>query len=247
MGCLNSVDGLSAWPSTCQTTARYATSRNSAEQSEPHYENILLEELLDIHKYSTKLVLINRNLNDQDMKILATYIKINQFLNQLDLTSNEITCTGVVYLMEAILNFNSTLTEISFSNNQLGDIGVKILALYLKRYNNLSYIDLSSNNVTDVGLYKIANMLTKNRTLIKLNLNGNQIRDPGIEKLTYEIEKNTTLKQLYLQSNRITDRSIPFIIKLIQIHILKLSGINGNLITQDDIQKIKNSFTINKQ
>ncbi|CAF1583971.1 unnamed protein product [Didymodactylos carnosus] len=132
MGCLNSVDGLSAWPSTCQTTARYATSRNSAEQSEPHYENILLEELLDIHKYSTKLVLINRNLNDQDMKILATYIKINQFLNQLDLTSNEITCTGVVYLMEAILNFNSTLTEISFSNNQLGDIGVKILALYLK-------------------------------------------------------------------------------------------------------------------
>eukprot|EP00463_Aulacantha_scolymantha_P006837 TRINITY_DN984_c0_g1_i1.p1 TRINITY_DN984_c0_g1~~TRINITY_DN984_c0_g1_i1.p1 ORF type:complete len:387 (-),score=61.79 TRINITY_DN984_c0_g1_i1:488-1648(-) len=133
----------------------------------------------------TKLELMNKNLGDAEVSVLANCLKTNTTVTSLDLRKNEdVTTKSAVELRNALKDNNTTLKTfgtICFSNlegtlnlkdKELRDLELIVLSHFIKDKTKLKDLDLSLNHFTDVGASFLADGLEGNTTLTKLTLNG---------------------------------------------------------------------------
>ncbi|CAF3528138.1 unnamed protein product [Rotaria socialis] len=96
------------------------------------YTNPQLTQLIKSNINSTGVNFAGKNLNDQDMKIVANeLLQVNKTLTRLDLYTNQIGDSGAQYLGEA-LKTNKSVTLLQLQTNQIGDSGAQYLADALK-------------------------------------------------------------------------------------------------------------------
>ncbi|XP_078515289.1 NACHT, LRR and PYD domains-containing protein 12-like [Lissotriton helveticus] len=144
---------------------------------------------------------------------LASVLKINTSLTELDLSSNrELRDAGVKKLCEglkhpncklqtlrlvlcsltgscckdlaSVLETNSSLTELDLNHNRLGDTGVKKLYEGLKHPNcKLQTLRLALCSIKGSCCKDLASVLETNSSLTNLNLASNELRDAGVKKL----------------------------------------------------------------
>ncbi|KAL9965540.1 hypothetical protein ACROYT_G029354 [Oculina patagonica] len=139
-----------------------------------------------------------------DALIVAEALKWNSSLTELNLSVNNIGYQGANGLAEA-LKKNTSLTELNLSGNNIGDAGANGLAEALQKNTSLTELNLSVNNIGYQGANGLAEALKKNTSLTELNLSGNDIGDAGATGLAEALQNNTSLTELNLSDNNIGD------------------------------------------
>ena len=152
-----------------------------------------------------------------DVVLLAEALKVNSTLTELYFDGNEIGDQGATGLAEA-LKVNSTLTRLDLKNNGFWAQGVTGLAEALKVNSTLTELNLKYNGIGDHGATGLAEALKVNSTLIELNLQYNDIGDHGATGLAEALKLNSTLTELNLQNNGIGDHGATGLVEALKMN-----------------------------
>uniref|UniRef100_A0A672QYG5 NACHT domain-containing protein n=1 Tax=Sinocyclocheilus grahami TaxID=75366 RepID=A0A672QYG5_SINGR len=140
----------------------------------------------------------NNNLQDSGVKLLCTGLEnIKCELEILSLRKcglTEESCSALA----TVLRSNSSLKELDMSNNNLQDSGVKKLQNGLEDTNcALQKLSLRKCGLTEESCSALATVLRSNSSLKELDLSNNNLQDSGVKKLQNGLENtNCTLQKL---------------------------------------------------
>ena len=183
-----------------------------------------------------RLVLVNCQLDDSDLKTMQRYLLMsNNRLLKLDLSSNQIGKEGGDILGK-VLKRNRFIEKLNLSWNQIrGSRGCSIMQGLMEN-NNLLYFDISFNGLGDEGASRVGVMLEMNTTLVALNLRDNRITNEGAKSIAYGLAENKTLNSLMLSGNLITSAGMSFILAaVIKSESVKLRELHMKQISPDQL------------
>ncbi|XP_042341181.1 NACHT, LRR and PYD domains-containing protein 14-like isoform X2 [Plectropomus leopardus] len=129
-------------------------------------------------------------------------------LESLDLNDCRLTAKCCRSLTSA-LSRSSALRELDLSNNDLADLGVKLLSDWLRKPQcELKILRLVCCNFEEIGCAALAFSLKSNPVHLRvLDLEGNKIGDVGVDKLSEFLEKpHCQLETLNLKNCRLTTK-----------------------------------------
>lgn len=106
------------------------------------------------------------------------------------------------------LSSNTTLILLDLSDNQFGDVEIKLLSKALKQNKFLKKIKINNIGLDDLNASILCEALKENSTLKSLSLSTNKVTNLGAETLAEALKLNTTLKSLDISSNQITDDGV---------------------------------------
>ena len=141
-------------------------------------------------------------IDDAAAAVLAAVLEANTTLTNLNLFNNNLGPAGAESLATA-LETNKTLTNLYLAGNNLGPAGAESFATVLKKNITLTHLNLSSNNLGPAGAESPARALERNKTLTNLYLADNSIGPAGAESLAIALKINTTLTNLNLSRNNL--------------------------------------------
>jgi len=213
-----------------------------------------LKTFIQQYPKQSKIDLVDFKLTDRDIDQIIDQILNEKQCLQLFLSRNQLTSIGTKRIAQA-LDLNQTLECLSLSYNQIGDQGVKILTNILARNTSkLKTLSLHSTGITDESVKSLAAMLKTNTNLLWLHLGQNKITDTGLVLLTDVLtHENETLKVLALSENKsITDVSVDIILQLLtknqKLETIWLTdcniSIDGKAKLREFISKLHNRFLL---
>ena len=141
-------------------------------------------------------------IDDTAATVIAAVVEANTTLTNLNLSINNLGPTSAESLAPA-LKTNTTLIKLNLSINNLGPAGAESLATVLKTNKTLTKLNLSINNLGPGGAKSLATTLTTNTTLTDLDLGANNLGPAGAKSLAKALQSNTTLTILYLSRNNL--------------------------------------------
>jgi Ran GTPase-activating protein (RanGAP) involved in mRNA processing and transport len=146
------------------------------------------------------LCLENNNLGDTDMALLSQSLAQNKNvpLRTLKLSFNQISCTGVECLMNAVWG-SPTLRDLALDNNKIQDRGAQLCAVVLTSI-ALERLDLSFNRVTTTGLKALMKNVSENNSVQCLHLSGIPIDLNGSKAVSFALAYNNSLRSMYLDN-----------------------------------------------
>uniref|UniRef100_A0A672L8Q2 Si:ch211-213a13.2 n=1 Tax=Sinocyclocheilus grahami TaxID=75366 RepID=A0A672L8Q2_SINGR len=163
-----------------------------------------------VHHFSLR----DCGLTEESCSALATVLRSNSSLKDLDMSNNNLQDSGVKKLQNGLENTNCTLEklrlnkcnltdkscsalaavlgsdtnlkELNMNNNNLQDSGVKLLCSGLKSVKcELEILRLNNNSITEEGCAALNSAFNLNPSnLIELDLSGNKLGNSGIEKIS---------------------------------------------------------------
>ena len=163
-------------------------------------------------------------------------------LIKLDLSYNDVKCSGCVILYEALAK-STTLKELRLEKNDIGEGGAIALGNALGVNESLETLVLKGNDIHSVGSSAIGSALKSNVTLRTLDLSSCSIDNIGGGVLGRGIAENDSLEHLYLDKNSLgrnsdfdCDYLDPrgfFTIGLSSCESLKTLSLSGNCLAAD--------------
>ena len=144
------------------------------------------------------------------------------------------------------LTVNTTLTDLSLSNCQVGDSDSGSLSRAIKVNIALTHLDLSDNNIGASGAGFLSDAIKVNNVLTYLNLNGNKIGNCGAGFLADAIKVNTSLTNLKLCMNNIGNSGAGFLSDAIKVNtVLTDLDLMGNRIGDSGAGFFSDAFKVN--
>ena len=175
--------------------------------------------ICNIVKQSTALCELNFTqssigLHNLSVKVISECL-ISIPIQILKIPGSYIDNEGMEIIIASIKN-GAILQKLDFSDNEIGDDGVKALSDYLQSKScKLQTLNLSCNKFTSTGASFIANALKLNVTLQELDISNNDISDVGIEVVSNclksitqqrnQFQNTRGLKKLYISHIKISD------------------------------------------
>uniref|UniRef100_A0A673HRW7 Uncharacterized protein n=1 Tax=Sinocyclocheilus rhinocerous TaxID=307959 RepID=A0A673HRW7_9TELE len=143
------------------------------------------------------LKLCDCGLTDESCSALATVLRSNSSLKELDLSNNNLLDSGVKKLQNGLENTNCTLENLS-----------KLHRPYLSDHFKLLFSRLSNCGISEEGYKALASALRSNPShLIELDLTGNDPGQSGVKELNDLLQDpNCQLKTLSLWDCSITEK-----------------------------------------
>ena len=139
------------------------------------------------------------DLDDHAMELLSAALRINRSLHRLTLRGN--TDTGAQHLA-TMLMANTTFQELDLSSTEISDTGILHLSEALKHNNSLTGLNLSySKHITNTGAVTLSKMLLVNKSLERLDLYGTSVGEEGAAALMESLLHNQVLTRLTLPSD----------------------------------------------
>ncbi|XP_073793404.1 uncharacterized protein si:ch73-286h23.3 isoform X4 [Danio rerio] len=144
-----------------------------------------------------ELNMSNNNLQDSGVKLLCAGLKEKCDLELLRLSKCDLTEESCSALALVLRSDSSSLKDLDLSNNNLQDSGVKRLSDVLKE-SKLEKLGFSECSISEEGYKALASALRSNPShLIELDLRGNDPGQSGVKELTDLLQDpHCTLKTL---------------------------------------------------
>ncbi|XP_062393464.1 LOW QUALITY PROTEIN: NACHT, LRR and PYD domains-containing protein 12-like [Sardina pilchardus] len=204
------------------------------------------ERLLIVLKSCRKARLVGCDLKEDSCKILASALKSNSLLKELDLSSNPLRDSGVrllsvglkhtncklktlrlagcdlqkdscAVLASVLQSENSLLKELDLSSNPLEDSGVRFLSVGLEHTNcKLEAMRLANCNITHNSCEIVASVLQSTNSLIKLDLGLNDLGDSGVDLLSKGSSPLCNLQTLRLAACKLSEKSCGIVATVLQ-------------------------------
>ncbi|KAJ7972795.1 RAN GTPase-activating protein 2 [Quillaja saponaria] len=165
-------------------------------------------------------------------------------LKKLDLRDNMFGLEAGVALSKSISAF-ADLREVYLSYLNLEDGGAEALATALKESApSLEVLDMSGNDITAKGAASLAACISAKQFLTKLSLSENELKDEGAILICKALEQgHDQLSDIDLSTNLIRRAGARLLAQaVVQKPGLKLLNINGNFISDEGIDEVKNIF-----
>lgn len=178
------------------------TKVTSLDLASTNTRNIRGLDLIDLIKYNntiTSLDLSNNNFNEFDNNFnskLNNAIKVNNTISYLNLSFNK-----GIFIADAI-KFNSTITSLSISGSNIGDIRCKDLICAINSNVNcaLTSLNICENKLNISGI-DIANLININTKLTILNISSNYFGSITSNAIIDAVTSNKSLKDLNMSHN----------------------------------------------
>ncbi|KAF1323926.1 Lrr-containing protein, partial [Globisporangium splendens] len=113
----------------------------------------------------------------------------------------------------ALMETNTSLTNLNMAQNQIGKDGVVWFSNVLKFNRTLRVLDLSLSEMDSKIAIRFFECLAMNHTLVKLNLAHNRISNEGMMACIRSLEINRVLQDLNLTDNFITEEPIALLLQ----------------------------------
>ncbi len=114
---------------------------------------------------------------------------------------------GAEYIAEMIKH-NTSLQELNLSTNNITDVGAKHISEALKYNRNLKKLDISFNEISPTGFKHIAEMLEINRTLKTVDLSSQNPAREGTRHLIRALNTNPDIASLRLFQSSMPDDAL---------------------------------------
>ena len=135
--------------------------------------------------------------DDAAAAVITAVLEANTTLTNLDLFLNNVGPAGAESLATAIKT-NTTLTNLHLFLNNVGPAVAESLAKALKTNTTLTNLYLAQNNLGPAGTESLATALKTNTTLTNLGFYSNNVGPAGADSLATALKTNTTLTNLDL-------------------------------------------------
>lgn len=165
-------------------------------------------------------------------------------LKKLDLRDNMFGVEAGVALSKALSKYVG-LTEVYLSYLNLEDEGAIAIASALKESAmSLEVLDMAGNEVTAEAAPTIAACIAAKQNLTKLNLAENELKDEGTINISKALEEgHLQLKEVDMSTNSIGTAGARVLARaVVQKPVLKFLNINGNFISDEGIDELKEIF-----
>ncbi|ROL54955.1 NLR family CARD domain-containing protein 3 [Anabarilius grahami] len=124
--------------------------------------------LQDKHCQLNTLTLCDCGLTDESCSALATVLRSNSSLKELDVSNNNLQDSGVKKLQNALENTNCTLEKLRLSNCSITEEGYKALASALRSNpSHLIELDLTGNYPGQSGVKELSDLLQDGHNQLK--------------------------------------------------------------------------------
>ena len=177
-----------------------------------------------------ELNLSNNNIPQEACCELALAIKLNQQLEKLWLNDSNLHSSAII-ILDSLATL-TTLTVLSFNNNQIPQEAGEALASVILHNARLEELYLDSNNL-GIGTVKVAKSLQHITALKVLSLDNNNIPQEASEELGLAIKSNENLEKLWLNDNNLCSSAIVILNSLATITTLTVLELNNNQIPQE--------------
>ncbi|XP_078057473.1 NACHT, LRR and PYD domains-containing protein 3-like [Mustelus asterias] len=158
-----------------------------------------------LHKCQ-ELSLGRNKVGDSGAKLLSAALRNPECkIQKLHLNGNDLSESCTEDLASA-LRTNRSLIDLNLSYNKLGDSGVKRLSVALSNPDcKMQKLDPNGNNLTDSCAEDLTSVLSTNQSLIDLNLGCNKLGDSGAKLLSVALRNPDCKIQKLLFGNYLTD------------------------------------------
>jgi len=196
-------------------------------------ENIPKVDLNDL----THLLLRNNSIRLDGVSFLS---KSNfKYLNELDLSNNDIKETGVQIICES--NIFKNLEILKLASNNISRLGTNYIAN--SKIISLKHLDLACNNIRADGILNLFS--GKNKSVLAqlnyLNLANNKIFNQGIINLSNSrLEYVKSIRHLNLSQNKITNKGFIYFTKSNNFFNLLSLNISQNNISNEGVKEFAN-------
>ena len=175
----------------------------------------------------TLLNLHNNQFTEEAGEALASIILSNTKLEDLYLGSNMLQM-GALKVTSALKHI-STLKVLDLNDNNMTECIVDDLAAVINCNSSLSDLRLRNNRLKTKGFVTIAKALSKLSTLKSLNVRNNQITKEAADDIVSVLSTNTNMTHLYLGSNNLQEGTVRIVAALNNSTINTLDLDNNNI------------------
>ena len=181
-----------------------------------------------------------RVLTGEHAKGLAQVLRGNPTLASLSLAEHAIGAEGAKVLGRSLMGkYNSRLTHLDLSSNELGEGAAAALGVALESNRALTELSLNACGLGDADCTALAKGLLVNTVLANLALGGNEVRPNGCTALAGALRKNATLRSLHLEKNWVGNQGATALAEALKVNAgLTLLDISENQIHEPGMREI---------
>ncbi|KAL3505888.1 hypothetical protein ACH5RR_031270 [Cinchona calisaya] len=165
-------------------------------------------------------------------------------LRKLDLRDNMFGVEAGIALSMA-LSLHENLTEVYLSYLNLEDEGAVAIADALKSTApSLEVLEMAGNDITAEAAPALAACIAAKQLLTELNLSENELKDDGAIQISKALEEgHDNLKEVDISTNSLRRAGARTLAQsVVQKPDLKLLNVNGNFISDEGIDELKDIF-----
>ncbi|XP_059399855.1 NACHT, LRR and PYD domains-containing protein 3-like isoform X2 [Carassius carassius] len=205
--------------------------------------------LQDKHCKLNTLTLCDCGLTEESGSALATVLRSNPSLKELDISNNNLHDSGVKKLQDGLENTNCTLQKLKLSNCSITEEGYKALASALRSNpSHLIELDLRGNDPGESGVKQLNDILQDQNCQVKTLRFLGPVAEEACQYVTGIVGKNPLLlRELNLSERKLGDTRVNQIAALLQDKHCKLNtlNLNNSEITEEDCEVLDEALNLN--
>ncbi|CAM4584282.1 unnamed protein product [Leuciscus chuanchicus] len=200
-------------------------------------------------KTSKRALLRYCGLTEESCSALATVLRSNSSLKELDISNNNLQDSGVKKLQNGLENTNCTLDKLRLSDCSITEEGYKALASALRSNpSHLIELDLTGNDPGQSGVKELDDLLQDQNCSLKTLRFLNPAADEACQNVRGIVGKNPLLlRELNMSGRELGDTQVNQIAALLQDKHCKLNTLmlNNNSITAEGCAALTTAFNSN--
>ncbi|XP_048041298.1 protein NLRC5-like isoform X6 [Megalobrama amblycephala] len=205
--------------------------------------------LQDKHCQLNTLTLCDCGLTDESCSALATVLRSNSNLKELDVSNNNLQDSGVKKLQNALENTNCTLEKLRLSNCSITEEGYKALASALRSNpSHLIELDLTGNDPGQSGVNELNDLLQDPNCQLKTLRFLGPAADEACQYVTGIVGNNPLLlRELNLSERELGDSNVKKLAALLQDKHCKLNTLilSNCSVTEEGYKALASSLRLN--